>query len=147
VTNLTLDTNILFYALDPRDPRKHLIAKRVVEYHYQQQATIPLQCLTEFYNAATRKSLGAAGITDSFVTDLLDNLIVEPATAQDLSSAMKLHQQTGMQFFDCLLLSTVARLGIATLISEDMQHLQTVSGVMIVNPFLLSSNELAEVLS
>jgi predicted nucleic acid-binding protein len=147
VTNLTLDTNILFYAFDPRDLRKHLIAKRVVEHLFQREATIALQCLSELYNAATRKSLAPAVIVRAFIVDLLDNLAVEPATAPDLIAAISLHVTTGYQYFDCVLLATTARMGVNTLLTEDMQHLRQIGSVTVVNPFILTVSELDRVLA
>ena len=52
-----LDTNVFVYAIDESDPRKHEIARRVIETVADAgEAVVSTQILQEFYVVATRKS-------------------------------------------------------------------------------------------
>lgn len=44
------DTNIFIYAIDPTDPRKHTIAKRLVNRWLSRPTSLPRQVLGEILN-------------------------------------------------------------------------------------------------
>ena len=146
-TDITLDTNILFYAFDPADPKKHSVAKKVLAACYDRSAPLTLQCLSEFYRAATKKQLVPPGKAAAIISDLRKGMSIIPAAEADLVSAMRLHQQHGFQFFDCLIVATAARNGCLTLFSEDFQHKQAISNLTILNPFQMNETDLTALLN
>jgi predicted nucleic acid-binding protein len=141
------DTNILIYSIDNRDQSKHLVAKRVIEACYAANSLVMLQTLNEFYRAVTRKHLldplDAASIVEATRTAMQ----VIPPTDADLLIAMQMHQQDNIQFFDAFLIATARRVGCRTLLSEDLQNGRTLNGLKLINPFLLSPEELDKILS
>ena len=146
MTDITLDTNILFYAFDPADAAKHVLAKNLVAACYRRAALLSLQCLNEFYRAATRK-LVTPSEASAIVNDLRKGLSIIVPNEIDSVRAMEIHSQIGFQFFDCLLLATGVRAGCTVLLSEDFQHNRTYSGLTIVNPFQLTAEELGKLLA
>jgi len=72
---------------------------------------------------------------------------VIPSTVEDLMSAMQIHQQHGIQFFDALLIATARRAGCHTFFTEDMQDGRSFEGITIRSPFRLSQEELSRLLT
>ena len=141
---VTIDTNILIYSADARNPQKHEISTRILRTLLLAKGIIPLQCLNEFYRATTRKSLLPAEDAYEIVQQILRQVRIIPATAEDLSIAMQWHQQHGIQFFDALLIATARRAGCQTFFTEDMQNGRFIEGITLCNPFLLTPEELEE---
>jgi predicted nucleic acid-binding protein len=80
------------------------------------------------------------------VNDLRKGAPIIAASEPDLVSAMRIHQQHGFQFFDCLVVATAVRAGCTTLFSEDFHHTQVISALTILNPFKLRESELNKLL-
>jgi predicted nucleic acid-binding protein len=138
----TIDTNILIYSVDPTDPVKHRIANYVFYETVGKGSSIPLQCLTEFYSASTRKQILTVADATDVITTVLRAADAVAANSADLTAAMALHKADHIQFFDALLLTTVARAGFTILFSEDFQHNRSYGTVTVCNPFLMQPDEL-----
>ena len=147
VISATVDTNILIYAVDVDSGPKHLIAKRIVDFLGTNAAILPLQCLSEFYRATTRKQLIAPADAASIVQQFHAAIRIIPPSFEDLTAAMQIHQQHGIQFFDALLIATARNVGCGVFFSEDLQDNRNFGGITIRNPFLLSSEDLNALLS
>jgi predicted nucleic acid-binding protein len=64
--NFFLDTNILIYALDPSEPRKHSVATSLVaRVHESRQGVLSHQVVQEFSNTVLRKSAVRLSIEDA----------------------------------------------------------------------------------
>jgi predicted nucleic acid-binding protein len=136
VTNLTVDTNILIYSIDPTDAVKHTIAKTLMADVYLGGGPLSLQCLTEFYAVCTRKAhLATSNQVAEVVANASDSMQIFPASHEDLFAAMKIHQQHRIQFFDALLLATARRVGCNVMLSEDVQDGHDYDGITVRNPF------------
>lgn len=141
----TVDTNILIYAVDADSGPKHLIAKVLVDSLGSNSGVLPLQCLSEFYRAVTRKHVLADADATAFVRQFHAAMQIVPAIFEDTVSAMQWNQQHGLQFFDALLIATARRAGCRTFFSEDMQNGRSIEGITLYNPFLLSPEELESI--
>ena len=73
--------------------------------------------------------------------ELLDQSVASFRKALDLVS------RHGFQVWDAVILAASAEAGAAVLLSEDMQHGFIWDGVTIVNPFVLSEEELLQLTS
>jgi predicted nucleic acid-binding protein len=136
VTDLTVDTNILIYSIDPTDEVKHTIAKTVMAEVYLRGGPLPLQCLTEFYAACTRKAhLATSHRIAEVVANASESMQIFPASHEDLFAAMQIHQQHRIQFFDALLLATARRAVCKVMLSEDVQDGHDYDGITVRNPF------------
>ncbi len=143
-SGVTIDTNILIYAIDSRNAEKHRRAATVVGSCLDAHGIIPLQALSEFFRAVTRKGLLPDAEAASFVESVRRATSVVASSEDDLAQAMTAHRRHKLQFFDALLLATVRRAGCTVLLSEDMQHERTYDGVQVLNPFLLSAADLRQ---
>jgi predicted nucleic acid-binding protein len=138
VISATVDTNILIYAVDVDSGAKHLISKRIVDSLGTNAGILPLQCLSEFYRATTRKQLIPSADAASIVQQFHAAMRTVPSSFEDLATAMQLHQQHGIQFFDALLIATAQRAGCTIFFSEDFQDGRDFGSTIVRNPFLLA---------
>lgn len=145
--SITFDTNLLIYFVDSVDPVKHHIAKRIVDSCYYARSPLPLQCLGEFYRAATRKKFLTAAAAAQIVTQAQAAMLIVPSSTEDLIEAMQVYQQHNVPFWDAMLCATARRAGCTLLLSEDLQDGREINGLTIRNPFKLSIAELEKLLA
>ena len=133
-----IDSNVLVYMHDIRDPRLQQTAIRVYErLSDQRRVALSTQCLTEFLNTVTRK-LPRPMPTGDALTQLnryMDSAVVHPVTAtvvRDAARAMATHQ---MSVWDALIWAVAFRHGIPTILTQDAQSRPVINGVRYLNPF------------
>lgn len=130
-----VDTNVLLYVHDPRDPRKQATAVQLL-------TSLPLPALLWQvaceYVAASRK-LQPIGVSPN---DIWDNLRILQANWtlvlpdwQHLARAETLMQRHSLSFWDALLIAVASESGVATLYSEDFTGLPPIGGLTVVHPF------------
>lgn len=131
-----VDTNVLIYARDPRDPVKHRKARQLTAELLDGGLLWPVAC--EFI-AASRK-LTSVGYTQAQAWRELEELrdlwtLILPSQnvlvrAESLTSTVKL------SFWDAMIVAACIEAGIARLYTEDFDaSLSKATGVEIVNPF------------
>ncbi len=131
-----LDTNVLVYSDDPRDPLKHQKAIDLIKHHLSQRTgAVSTQVLQEYFVNATGKLKLDADLAKRRVEVFAKFQVTEPTVA-DVLLAIDLHRLHGLSFWDSLILQSAKQSGCRVLLSEDMQHGQVIDGMMIVNPFL-----------
>jgi len=131
----SLDTNILVYAVDRDADERHERSGEIIGRAARCDCVLTVQALAEFFHATTRKNLLEPSRAGAFVRDWLD---VFPVTAADdtaLVDAMDAAEEHRLSFWDAMLWATARRIGCSTILSEDMQHGRSLSGVAIINPF------------
>lgn len=133
-----LDTNILVYSDDPRDPIKQAIAIEMVKNHLRNKTgVVSLQVLQEYFTSATGKLKLAADLAKRRVEFFALIQLVEPGIT-DILAAIDLHRLHGLSYWDALILHSAKKAGCRQLLTEDLQHGSVIDGVRIVNPFLAS---------
>jgi predicted nucleic acid-binding protein len=132
-----LDSNILVYAADIRDPARRQRARLVVARAARtRRCLLALQSIGEFFHASTRKRLVGRDEAAARAADYLSLFdIVAPAPA-DARQALAAAADGTCAYWDGLLLATLGRAGCSLLLSEDMQDGATLAGVGIRNPFV-----------
>jgi predicted nucleic acid-binding protein len=131
-----LDTNVLVYSDDPRDPLKHQKAIDLIKHHLSQRTgAVSTQVLQEYFVNATGKLKLDADLAKRRVEVFAKFQVTEPTVA-DVLLAIDLHRLHGLSFWDSLILQSAKQFGCRVLLSEDMQHGQVIDGMRIVNPFL-----------
>ena len=131
-----LDTNVLVYSDDPRDPAKRLRALSLIEEHLRlRTGVVSLQVLQEYFVSATGKLKLNAELAKQRVEVFAKFHVAEP-TVGDILAAIDTHRLHGLSYYDSLILRMAKQSGCRVLLTEDMQHGQVVDGVEIVNPFL-----------
>ncbi|MGH9598251.1 MAG: PIN domain-containing protein [Terracidiphilus sp.] len=131
-----IDTNILVYTDDPKDPGKQSRAiGLVLDLLRRGTGVVSLQVLLEYFATATGKLKLAADLAKRRVEAFARLHVVEPALT-DILAAIDLHRLHRVSYWDALILRSAKQSGCRILLSEDMQHGQVIDGVRIVNPFL-----------
>lgn len=134
-----IDTNVLVYAHDIDAGRKHKIANSLIyKLSQQRSGVLSMQVLQEFYFNVTRKI--ASPLAESEARAIIDDfshwcVATSPA---DIRQAFLIEDEAGIGFWDALIVATAAKAGAVRILSEDMNHGQTIAGVMIVNPFVFA---------
>jgi predicted nucleic acid-binding protein len=126
-----LDTNILVYTLDPRDPAKQAKARRAIASG--KEFAVSTQVLQELYVTAVSKCsiqpLRAKQLLRTF--DWADLVTVTPALIDD---AIDLQILNEISFWDSLILAAAVSARCSVLWTEDLNPGQIVAGIRIENP-------------
>jgi len=131
-----LDTNILIYADDKRNPGKQAKAIEIISELMRQRAgVVSMQVLQEYFSAVTRKLSVDAAIARRKIEFFAQFDVAEPKVT-DLLTAIDLHRIHGLAFWDALIVHAAQQSDCRILYSEDMQHNRLIDKVEIVNPFL-----------
>lgn len=125
-----VDTNILVYALLD-DSQKQQTALNLL----QSGCVISIQVLNEFTNVARKKAK-----LDWQEIHALSNAIqslaeIVPVDVPTHNRALTIAANYGYSFYDSLIIAAASESGCNLLLSEDMQHAQTISDLTISNPF------------
>jgi predicted nucleic acid-binding protein len=135
------DTNVLVYAFDSSTPQKQVRALDLFDVLASRgDAVMSTQVLQEFFVVTTRKlatplsSERAEEIVRQFAQ--LPTVVIDPDLILQAIRVTRAHQ---VSFWDALLIAAAKFAGAAELLTEDMQHGQTIEGVRIVNPFIEAS--------
>lgn len=137
-TGLTVfvDTNVLLYAQDPRQPDKQRDAAQWLRWCWQAQAgRISSQVLHELYVNLRR-------VAPSLLPEQAREVVrryrgwrswqVDEAT---VDHAWALQDETAYSYWDCLMIAAALQQGCRYLLTEDLQHQHQIAELTIVNPF------------
>lgn len=147
-----IDTNILVYRADPRDPVKQQIARDVLRAGLADDSLLlPHQAIVEFVAAVSRPRADLAGQPLLPRADAL--LEAEMLTTQFpilypnaavLSTALRGCAAYGLAWFDAHLWAYAECFGISEIISEDFEHGRHFGRVRIFDPFVAASGQVQE---
>lgn len=134
-----LDTNLLVYRRDPREPEKQRIAFAwIAALGRQRQGRLSWQVLQEFHDVATRK-LVKEGFTAELArldVRLLSQWNPPPADLALFESAWSLQDRYGFAWWDALIVAAALRQECTLLLSEDLPHGQVIDDrLTLINPF------------
>lgn len=132
---LTLDTNILVYAVDRDSKDKHERAVSIVDQAVYLDCVLTLQSLCELYAAATRKKYAQHEEIASFIKELMGIFPIIASAGSTLNLALKILEGHDLSFWDAMLWATAKENNCSLIISEDFQDNLRLSGVTIRNPF------------
>lgn len=131
-----LDSNVLVYRVDYREPDKQAIASQLIDSVLAEgDAVISTQSLQEFYNATTRK-LGLAPVDARRLAMSFSAAFVVQLTPQLIFAGMARHASGQFSFWDALIVEAALAGGAKVLYTEDMRDGTVVDGLRICNPFL-----------
>lgn len=140
-----IDTNLLVYRFDSRDPQKQRIADAVLRrYIAEKSARLPHQAIVEFFSVVTRPIKGgpplmAAEEAYRETEALLAQFPVLYPNDRVLRTALRGTAAYQLSWFDAHLWAYAEVYGIPELFSEDFQHNRLYGTVRAVNPFLEGS--------
>ncbi len=131
-----IDTNILFYAIDSSDRRKHEIAKEIVKTAFREEAYISAQNIAEFYHQVKRKlkleQINAAK-TVAMAIIKSKNWIKISYDAHTIWNVI--NKENGKDFWDLVIYFTMLENGIEKIITENERDFKELSGIEVKNPF------------
>ncbi len=133
-----VDTNVLLYAFDDREPAKRDRARDWLSVCWRARSgRLSTQVLNEFYANARKRFATALSAGDAraevrryqrWTPWQIDQATVETAWAVE--------SRYGISYWDSLMVAAAQHLGCERLLTEDLQHGQHIDGVRIVNPFV-----------
>jgi predicted nucleic acid-binding protein len=131
---ISLDTNILVYAVDPDAGQKHNRARAVVAEAANIRAVIALQVLGEFLAVMRRRAVVFAAATEyvDWARETFGLIALNDRAFVSGVDAMVRHR---IPVWDAMLWATLDQAGCRTLLTEDFQDGRTLGGVTFLNPF------------
>jgi predicted nucleic acid-binding protein len=131
-----VDTNVLIYAHDVDAKAKHEVAKSVLRDLWRQRTgVLSLQVLQEFYVNITRKI--ASPLPKDTARLVVNSYAIwcTETTPTEIATAFRIEDESGIGFWDALIVASAAKSGAVRILSEDLNAGQTISGIRIENPF------------
>jgi predicted nucleic acid-binding protein len=133
-----IDSNVIVYLLDERNPEKRATAERLIYPAPDTgDAQISFQVVQETLNVITRKLQTPVTPQDAqrYLNEILLPLWrIMPSQAL-YHRALDLHARYQSSFYDSLIIAAALAAGCTRLYSEDLQHGQRIDGLTIENPF------------
>lgn len=136
-----IDTNVLVYRFDPRDPRKQAVATETLRSHLANDSTrVAHQAIVEFVAATTRPLAGEPPLLSPAearheAEDLLSQFTVLWPTDALVRLALRGAAAYGLSWFDAHMWAYAEHYGLDELLSEDFETHRLYGTVRIVNPF------------
>jgi predicted nucleic acid-binding protein len=143
----SMDSNILIYAEGTDEPAKRDRALFTISKIGRGNIVLPMQTMGETLRWLMRKGKLDRGAAVERITMWMEQCKPLDMSAVSFGKALNLVSRRGFQIWDALILAASSEGGAAVLLSEDMQHGFTWGGVTIVNPFVLSEQELLQLTS
>jgi predicted nucleic acid-binding protein len=132
-----IDTNILVYAHDREHGYKQETAKRLLlNLGRENSAAVSMQVLQEFYSTVTRKL--AVSIPKQEARAIVEDFAYwcVPTTPEEIKRAFQIEDAARINFWDAMIVAAAVKCGATKILSEDLNHGQTIAGIQIENPFL-----------
>lgn len=136
VERISIDTNILIYAIDADAGNRHKMAIKVLERAITCDCLLTLQVLSEFFNVLTRKNQVSVHDATKHVEAFMEIFPVVAAKQDTLKQAIRMVSEHSFSFWDAMLFATAEEGDVNILLSEDFQHGRLVRNMRVVNPFV-----------
>jgi predicted nucleic acid-binding protein len=132
---LTLDSNILVYAVDARDRVKQQAAITIVSSTSKVPSKFGLQVLGEFFVASTRKIRVPAEVARQRIEYLLATFETFHQTPSAVGRAIAENSRGRFSYWDAVLLASAEEAGCTVMLSEDMGDGTKFGNLVVRNPF------------
>ncbi len=130
-----LDTNILVYAMDFSDKKKHEIAAKIIDEAVAGRGfAVSAQVLFEFSNVCLKNLAYPEGDVLKLLS-LLRRVRTVPQTSALVARAVELRAIYGISLQDSMIVAAAETAGAEELLTEDLNDGQFYAGVRAVNPF------------
>ena len=134
-----LDTNIFVYSFDQSAPPKARRAAQLIrEALTTQKGVISYQVVQEFFNVALKRFSKPVPAADAgqYLVAVFRPLLAVHSSQATYAEALFLHAQSGLSWYDSLIVSAAIQARCKILFSEDLQHGQRFGTLQVRNPFL-----------
>jgi predicted nucleic acid-binding protein len=134
-----LDTNIFVYSFDQGSAAKAQRAGQLIrEALTTQKGVISYQVVQEFFNVALRRFSQPmkAAECEQYLNTVFRPLLGVHSSQALYAEALHLHAQSGVSWYDALIVSAAMQARCDLLFTEDLQHGQRFGTLHVRNPFL-----------
>jgi predicted nucleic acid-binding protein len=134
-----LDTNIFVCSFDLTAPAKARKATQLIRKALTtQKGVVSYQVVQEFFNVALRRFARPMQSTDAeqYLSTVFRPLLAVHSSQALYAEALHLHAQSGLSWYDSLIVSAAIQARCDLLLTEDLQHGQRFGSLRITNPFL-----------
>ncbi|MBM3509296.1 MAG: PIN domain-containing protein [Alphaproteobacteria bacterium] len=132
-----VDSNVLVYARDSTETAKQRQAHRWLEHLWRtREGRLSFQVLHEYYVTVTAKLVPGLSLEDAR-DDVRALYAWQPLAIDDVvvAGAWRVQDRHGFSWWDSLIVAAAQVLDCDYLLTEDLQHNQSIDGVTIVDPF------------
>ena len=140
----SLDTNILFYAVDRQEPHKRRIASDIVMRARDADCILTTHVLGEFLAAVRGKNPAAYPEARQLAADWSRIFPTVDTRAEQVLAGAALAVDRRLQIWDGIIFAVCGAHGADVLITEDMQDGAVIGGVLLLNPFAEANAERLE---
>lgn len=144
MSTVFVDTNVLLYGVDDREPVKRDRARLWLALCWERRCgRLSTQVLNEFY-ANVRKKFSSALSAGDARADVrrYQNWTPWIIDQPTIESAWAVESRYGISYWDALMVAAAQHQGCRWLLTEDLQHEQDIDGVQIINPFMVGPEAL-----
>ena len=101
--------------------------------------------LNEYYVTVTQKLSPSMSI-DAARQDVIDlfSWNLAPSTPETIAAAWHIEDRFRLSFWDSLIVASATAAGCSTLLTEDLQHEQSLGGLTVISPFEIEPSELPD---
>jgi predicted nucleic acid-binding protein len=134
-----LDTNIFVYSFDQSAAAKARKSEQLIrEALTTQKGVISYQVVQEFFNVALRKFAQPMlpGDASQYLGTVFRPLLAVHSSQALYTEALQFHAQSGLSWYDSLIVSSAIQARCNLLYTEDLQHGQRFGDLQVRNPFL-----------
>lgn len=130
-----VDTNVLIYSRDPRDPRKQTAANNLLAS--LADGVLLWQVACEYLAASRKLEQFGYDLTQALadVSDMRAAWLTVLPTWEVADRAERLLQKYSLSFWDALLVAACLEAGVTRLYTEDFDDSVRAEGLEVVNPF------------
>lgn len=133
---ITIDSNILIYALDRTESVKNPQAvELMIQAGRRDNIVLTAQAIGEFINVIRRKRRDRLHEAMSRMAEWAEVFTILPTTTEDLQRAIAFAETHALQFWDALIWQVARADGVKWLLSEDMQDGLSINGMTVIDPF------------
>ena len=132
-----IDTNVLVYAHDIDSGSKHEIAVKIImDLWEKSNGILSNQVLQEFYVIITRKIIKPISLSETRA--IIKNYLmwqIEESNPSSILKASEIQEKHNISFWDALIVTAAEQAGAVKILTEDMNHGQSIESILIENPF------------
>ena len=136
--NIFIDTNIVVYAFDASDEKKHKTAGRLLNDAFRSKdVAISTQVLKEFFVTVTKKIQRKMDLLEAKeIIKRLALLQVVETTVPLVLRGIDIQRENRISFWDAIIVAAAGASNCTTILSENLSHDTIIEGIHIKNPFL-----------
>ena len=132
-----VDSNILVYAFDKSDEKKHNIAKSVIEsLCNSNEGVLSVQNLSEFARCSEKsKSNIAYSAIKHYIIQFIKTFQIISYNEKTVIAALQISSDYKIHFFDALLAATMEENSVSEIITENEKDFSKIPWIKVINPF------------